>query len=131
MPQKTSLFNGTVYENIIGGDVLDAKALSLAVSYAALDDLKLEDQVGEDSTRISGGQAQRISLARAFYRALTLQTQYLLFDEPVSALDDSRGQQVVQSLKEFAKKGATVVAISHQKYLIDSADCIFEVSSAR
>lgn len=131
MPQKTSLLNGTVYENIIGGDVLDENALSLAVSYAALDDLKLEDQVGEDSTLISGGQAQRIALARTFYRALTLQTQYLLLDEPVSALDDLRANQVVQSLKEFAQKGATVVVISHQKLLIDSADCTFEVSSAR
>lgn len=131
MPQKTLLFNGTVCENIIGSDLLDEKALTLAMSYAALDDLKPDDQIGEDSTRISGGQAQRIALARAFYRALTLQTQYLLFDEPVSALDDSRGHQVVQSLKEFAKRGATVVAISHQKYLIDSADYVFEVSGAR
>lgn len=130
MPQKTFLFNGTVCENIIGSDVVDENALSLALTYAALDDLKLEDQVGEDSARISGGQAQRISLARAFYRALTLKTQYLLFDEPVSSLDDSRGQQVVQSLKEFAKSGATVVAISHQRYLIDAADYVFEVSSA-
>ncbi len=131
MPQKTSLFNGTVFENIIGSDVLDDKALELAVSYAALDDLNLDDDVGEDSARISGGQAQRIALARAFYRALTLQTKYLLFDEPVSALDDLRGQQVVQSFKEFARNGATVVAISHQKHLIDSADCVFEVSGAR
>jgi ATP-binding cassette subfamily C protein CydD len=63
---------------------------------------------------VSGGQAQRIGLARTFYRALTQETPWVLLDEPISALDQERSQKVSESLKHLTKLGATVVAVSHQ-----------------
>lgn len=132
-PQQHKLWPGTVRENIVGpldsNGSIDQGALTEAMSLAALDELELDTQVGVDATEISGGQAQRICLARAFYRTLTHDSDYLLLDEPISAIDQQRASRVVQSLVEFAGAGKTVVAISHQQALIDSADSRIEVPS--
>jgi ATP-binding cassette subfamily C protein CydD len=96
---------------------------------AAIDDLEAEDQVGVAGSQVSGGQAQRICLARAFYRILTTSAHQLFVDEPISALDQVRAKIVVESLKKFAKNGCTVVAISHQQLLIDAADQKIEVAN--
>lgn len=134
MPQQASLFSGTVLQNILGFDsslsepAVENKELALAIKMAALDDLQLQDQVGVDASQVSGGQAQRISLARAFYRALTLRTPYLLLDEPVSALDSARANVVVSSLKSFAANGTAVAVISHQEQVIQAADRVIEVA---
>jgi len=128
LPQSPGLFSGTVQENIIGPDLLNVEALDGALRLAALDDLELDVSVGVAGASISGGQAQRVALARTFYRALTRSTPILLLDEPISALDDARAELVVMSLKRFASEGRTVVAITHQQTLIDSADLIEQVS---
>jgi ATP-binding cassette subfamily C protein CydD len=103
--------------------------LKSALQLAALDDLDPEHEVGVGGVSVSGGQAQRICLARAFYRALEADCTHLLLDEPISALDEVRAATVVRALKEFADRGLSVVAISHQKQLIDSADRVIEVTS--
>ncbi len=134
MPQQASLLSGTVLQNILGFDssfnepAVENKALVLAMQMAALDDLQLQDQVGVDASQVSGGQAQRISLARAFYRALTLGTPYLLLDEPISAIDSVRASVVVTSLKSFAANGTAVAVISHQEQLIRAAERVIEVA---
>lgn len=128
MPQTLKLFPGTVKVNIVGPNgAVDELRLKSAFELAALDDLDPDHEVGGGAS-VSGGQAQRICLARAFYRALQLDCLYLLLDEPISALDDVRADTVVQSLKVFAARGLTVVAISHQTRLIDSADRVIEVA---
>lgn len=133
MPQRLALFDGTVQENITGStqeETIDKSSLAVAVKLAALDDLKLSTYVGQDGGQISGGQAQRVSLARCFYRALVTGAQYILLDEPVSALDDSRASTVIDSLKFFASEERAVVAITHQQKLIIAADKIIEVLHA-
>jgi ATP-binding cassette subfamily C protein CydD len=130
LPQSPGLFLGTVQENIVGPDLLNEKALLRALSFAALDDLELDVSVGVAGASISGGQAQRVALARTFYRAITKGTAILLLDEPISALDEERAKIVIHSLKHFAAEGSTVVAISHQQTLIDSADQVERVSLA-
>jgi ATP-binding cassette subfamily C protein CydD len=133
MPQRPALFNGTVQENITGAtgeELLDKTALAAAVKFAALDDLMLSMFVDQDGSQISGGQAQRVSLARCFYRAIVTKAQYILLDEPVSALDEDRTRTVLESLKNFALEGRAVVAITHQPQLIRAADIQIEVSHA-
>lgn len=131
MPQGSKLFAGTVETNIVGpGRKVEHSILRSACRLAALDDLSTEYEVGVAGASVSGGQAQRICLARAFYRALESECSYLLLDEPISALDEARAAVVVQSLREFATTGLTVVAISHQKLLVDSADRVIEVAHA-
>jgi ATP-binding cassette subfamily C protein CydD len=119
-----------VQENIVGPDEADQHALSQSIQMAALDDLSLEVAVGVAGASISGGQAQRVALARTFYRALTKDTPILLLDEPISALDEARATKVISALKFLAKEGRTVVAISHQQALIQAADLVEEVCVA-
>jgi ATP-binding cassette subfamily C protein CydD len=129
MPQGSNLFAGSVAENIVGhGFTPDPKLLSQSLELAALDDLSLDYQVGEGGAAASGGQAQRICLARAFYRALDRNVEYLLLDEPTSALDEARANEVLKSLTHFAASGIAVVVISHQRHLIESADRVIEVA---
>jgi len=128
MPQATGLFNGSVAENIHGGvQSIDEVALAKACELAALDDLDLLASVGESASQISGGQAQRVALARTFYAAITKDTEYLLLDEPISALDHERSEKVIGSLQAFANQGMTVIAITHQQALISAASQIVEV----
>jgi ATP-binding cassette subfamily C protein CydD len=131
LPQASRLFEGTVKTNIVGPGRDAAESIfRTACQLAALDDLTAEHQVGVAGASVSGGQAQRICLARAFYRALESKCSHLLLDEPISALDEARAAVVVQSLKDFATSGLTVVAISHQKLLVNSADRVIEVERA-
>lgn len=131
MPQASKLFDGSVKTNIVGpGRKVDESILRSACDLAALDDLAAEHEIGVAGASVSGGQAQRICLARAFYRALESKCSHILLDEPISALDEARASVVVHSLKAFAARGVTVVAISHQKSLVDSADRVIEVASA-
>ena len=66
-PQNPSLLSGTVLSNItLGATGVNHNALQRAMKLAALDDLDLDNAIGENSAGISGGQAQRVSLARAF-----------------------------------------------------------------
>lgn len=130
MPQTSKLFAGTVAENIAGHQVeIGEPILIKSMRLAALDDLQVNAQVGESGALVSGGQAQRICIARAFYRAIVRDCQYLLLDEPVSALDDARAQVAIRSMQEFANQGRTVIAISHQQILIAVADQVIEVGN--
>ncbi len=131
LPQASKLFDGNVETNIVGpGHRTEKSSLRSACEMAALDDLAAEHEVGVAGTSVSGGQAQRICLARTFYRALESNCSHLLLDEPISALDEARATVVVQSLKRFAASGLAVVAISHQKLLVEHADRVIEVPSA-
>ena len=138
MAQTPYLFEGTVLENLIGpgsarrGDY-DSNALKDALTASCLDDLALEQQVGEAGSAISGGQRQRVALARAIYRLHSKRLDYLLLDEPISALDSTRAEAIVFNLKKLASNGVSVVAVSHQGLLIEAADSIvsFESQSSR
>jgi ATP-binding cassette subfamily C protein CydD len=136
LPQQNSLFSATVLANIVGpveaaAGSFDAAKLERAVKLSALDDLGLDVEVGESGAAISGGQRQRIALARAIYRALTHGCAYLLLDEPISAIDAARAGQVVAGLREFAREGFAVCAVSHQDAIAEAADVLIEVGVRR
>lgn len=115
LPQRIGLIEGTVLENIVGpvADV-DQACLNQALSLAALDDVDLNHHLSQDAGTVSGGQAQRIGLARALYAALTSEISVLLLDEPISAQDAERARTIGENLASLANKGYTVVAVSHQ-----------------
>ena len=116
MPQRIGLLPGTVLDNIIGigTEAFDEARLHEALGLACLDDVSLDALAGDSSNTISGGQAQRVGLARAFYRALAPENNFLFLDEPISALDSMRAAKVIDSFTRFAQMGQTVVIISHQ-----------------
>jgi len=131
MPQVNKLFAGTVAENIEGPDVpTNQDLLNEVMKLAALDDLISSQQVGQSGSQVSGGQAQRISLARTFYRAKSKGCSYLLLDEPISALDETRARTVIESIHSLVADGLTVITISHQESLIQVAEHLIEVKSA-
>jgi ATP-binding cassette subfamily C protein CydD len=129
MPQRSVLFDDTVRGNIVGASRLDEPCFTRATQMAALDDLDFDLQLGSSFSTVSGGQQQRIALARVFYRALLLDSKLLLLDEPTAALDEDRAELVLRSIETLAAEGRAVVAVSHQTALIASADEVIEVSA--
>lgn len=127
MPQSVMLFSDTVEANIVGPDQPTLPTeFARALELAALDDVEPTTVITENAASLSGGQAQRVSLARTFYRALTNpKVEYLLLDEPISALDDVRAAKVIHSLRLFAEQGKSIIAISHRKF---EADQVVEIA---
>ena len=75
---------------------------------------------------LSGGQSQKIAIARALYR----NNDVLVLDEPTSALDALAEHKFMESLKQYTKDN-TVVLISHRLSLVRNADCIYFVENGK
>jgi len=115
LPQTTRLLPGTVLANIVGPtERHDEARLSQAINLAALDDVPLGREVSDTMAGLSGGQAQRVAIARVFYRALGQGSDWLLLDEPLSGLDQERADVVTSGLRNLAQQGMRVIVISHQ-----------------
>lgn len=80
------------------------------VSVALLERVGLADKAEQYPNRCSGGQQQRIAIARA----LALEPKVMLFDEPTSALDPELGLEVLAVMKELADEGMTMVVVTHE-----------------
>ncbi|MCS4504487.1 thiol reductant ABC exporter subunit CydD [Arhodomonas aquaeolei] len=87
----------------------------------------LDSRVGERGYGISGGQAQRLALARVFVSSAPL----VLLDEPTSALDAATRQQVVAGLAALREAGRTLVIASHDPVLTALADRVVHLAGAR
>ena len=75
-----------------------------------LEQMGITDQLKKYPDQLSGGQQQRVAIARA----LALDPEVMLFDEPTSALDPERVKEVLDAMRELAKKGMTMVVVSHE-----------------
>lgn len=124
VPQSPVLFNDTVYNNILVGDLkADAEAVYEAARQAFAEPFILELEngydtiLGEDGARLSGGQRQRLAIARAFLRKAPI----LIMDEATSALD-AHSESIIQQALERLMKGRTVVLIAHRFSSIRHAD---------
>lgn len=113
--QKPVLFAGTLRENILfARPDADEGALQAAIRAASVDRFAeelpqgLETRIGEGGFGLSGGQAQRIAIARAFLKDAPL----LLLDEPTSHLDPATEADVFDCLRRLAQ-GRTVILASH------------------
>jgi ATP-binding cassette subfamily C protein CydD len=71
---------------------------------------------------LSGGQAQRIAVARAVHRALALDCPLVLLDEPSSALDAASELRLATGIRALADQGRAVVVVSHRGALVRAAD---------
>lgn len=114
------LFNDSIENNILLGDDQDANAYLRAVcldqEVAAMED-GLQTRVGSGGVRLSGGQAQRLALART----LCHKKPVMILDDPFSALDKQTEAQVFTHLKELARD-SIVLLISHRLYLFPQMD---------
>ena len=114
------LFNDTVEQNILMGDQKDARTYLKAVCFD--EEVEAMEQgtetfVGSGGVRLSGGQAQRLALART----LCHKRKLLILDDPFSALDKKTEEQIFANLKEMAKD-CVVLLISHRLYLFPQMD---------
>ena len=114
------LFNDTVEQNILMGDQKDARTYLKAVCFD--EEVEAMEQgtetfVGSGGVRLSGGQAQRLALART----LCHKKKLLILDDPFSALDKKTEEQIFANLKEMAKD-CVVLLISHRLYLFPQMD---------
>ncbi|KAL2256851.1 hypothetical protein VTK26DRAFT_1028 [Humicola hyalothermophila] len=136
VPQESMLFEGSVEFNLgLGarpGQVVTIEDVKEACKLANIHDVieALPDGYntlcGPNGARFSGGQKQRLSIARALVRKPRL----LILDEPTSALD-AESEKLLQDGLEKASKGITVIAIAHRLRTIRKADCIFWIEDGR
>lgn len=122
--QDVYMFSGTVFDNIIYGDMKANKdqvieAAKLAGAYEFIEKLPygFDTYVGERGVMLSGGQKQRISIARVFLKNPPI----LILDEATSALDNKSEQIVQESLQKLAE-GRTTITIAHRLSTIISSD---------
>ena len=126
--QRPALMAGTVAQNIaLGADPVDEATLREAMRFAAAELVDPWQVLGVNGAGLSGGQAQRVSLARAFYRAMDRGCPVLILDEPSSALDPATESELILGLQRFAATGVAVVVVSHRTALLDAADSVIEL----
>lgn len=128
VPQSTFILKGTLAENITFcfDDKIDIDRLNLVIQQSDLLSLVsslpngIFTVVGDGNLLLSGGEKQRISIARALYR----ESQILFFDEPTSSLDPESEAKIVQLINSLVPK-KTVITISHKFSTIENYDNIF------
>lgn len=126
MPQRAHLFHGSVRDNIaLGQPEASDQAIQAAAKAAQIADYidtlpaLYETAVGERGAGLSGGQIQRIALARAFLKDAPV----MLLDEPTAHLDQESEQGIQKSLAQLAQN-RTVISIAHRLQTIKQADRI-------
>lgn len=133
MTQETFLFNGTIEENIKLGnlkanmdDVIDAAKEAAVHEFIMTLPKGYKTKVGELGDRLSGGEKQRIGLARAFIH----DSRLMILDEPTSNLDSLNEAIILKSLVENPGS-KTVILVSHRKSTLKIADEIYELRMGR
>jgi ATP-binding cassette, subfamily B, bacterial len=126
VPQETTLFSGTIAQNIAYGQenlaqqtIKEAAKIANAHSFISKLPQGYETWVGERGVNLSGGQRQRIAIARA----VLPNPRIMILDEATSALD-SESEALVQEALERVMENRTVFVIAHRLSTIRRADCI-------
>jgi ABC-type multidrug transport system fused ATPase/permease subunit len=135
VPQNTFLLNETVKENIALG--VEEKKINLDRIYEVLKltnlyehimslENKIETKVGEKGANFSGGQGQRLGIARALYN----NPEILVFDEATSALDEKIEKSIFKEI--FEKKiNKTIIFATHRKSIKDYCDYVYEIKDKK
>ena len=97
------------------------EAAQLKSFVESLDD-GVDTFIGEDGTRMSGGQLQRLAIARAFYQEFTL----LILDESLNSLDSENENKII-SILQTLKKDKIIFLISHKETILDNCDVKFKI----
>ncbi|MGG5349203.1 ATP-binding cassette, subfamily B, multidrug efflux pump [Enterococcus sp. AZ142] len=133
VPQEHTLFSRTIRENLLFGQPDASEEVLWEALEAACfsEDIKrmpegLETVVGEKGVSLSGGQKQRLSLARAFLR----NSEVLLLDDALSAVDAKTEQAIITNLKTM-KQAPTSIIVTHRLSAITEADQIIVLEDGR
>lgn len=127
--QDTQLFSGTIRENLsfvypsaTEEDLIDVLQKASATTLLARAEKGLDTMIGEGGLKLSGGEKQRLSIARALLRKPKL----LLFDEATSALDSLTEEEITDTIRDISQQGNQVtILIAHRLSTIMHADRIY------
>ena len=129
VPQTIFLRDDTIRSNITLGDSLgEPSKLKRVISHAGLETFLdnqpegFDTKVGEGGSRISGGERQRIGIARALYR----EPSVLVFDEATSALDQETEDQILDTIFEM-RGNITIIILSHNPAVIERCDVVYSL----
>ncbi len=133
VPQDTVLFNDTIYYNINYGrpdatreEVIAAAETAQLAEFITILPLGYDNRVGERGLKLSGGEKQRLAIARALLKNPPM----LIFDEATSSLD-SKTEKAIQASIENAARGRTTLVIAHRLSTVMNADMILVMDSGR
>lgn len=134
VPQSPFLFEGTLAENVAfssWGRPYDRDRVREACTRAAIDFLDshpdgLDQPIGENGTGLSGGQAQRVSIARALYPNPSI----LIFDEATSALDPGNEASIIQTIRNLPGT-ITSIIIAHRLSTVECCDTLVWIDKGR
>ena len=131
--QSTYLQNSTIKNNIAFGchdNEIDIKKINMCLESAKLGQLisnlpyGIETKISELGANFSGGQIQRLSIARALYADSNL----IIFDEPTSSLDESTKKEILKMIFNL-KENRIIIMITHLKEDLDICNKIFQIES--
>jgi ATP-binding cassette subfamily B protein len=133
--QDTQLFAGTIKENLLfvnpnadDKEILDALSKAACQSLLARADRGINTLIGEGGVKVSGGEKQRLSIARALLRKPRL----LVFDEATSALDSLTEEEISQTIRDVSTKTDHItILIAHRLSTIMHADKIYVLEKGR
>lgn len=131
--QEGYIFNDTIAENIaVGEDYIDKQKLRKAVEIANIKDfieglpLSYNTKIGNEGVGVSGGQKQRLFIARAVYKS----PECVFFDEATSALDANNEKVIMENLEQFFE-GKTAIVIAHRLSTVKHADKIIVLDKGK
>jgi len=132
--QDTQLFSGSIRENLVfvNPEATDAECLDVlhkaaCESLLARADRGLDTVIGEGGVKVSGGEKQRLSIARALLRRPRL----LVFDEATSSLDSLTEEEITDTIREVASSQVITILIAHRLSTIMHADRIHVLEHGR
>ena len=131
--QNTTLFDDTVFNNIKYArpdadkkDILEAAKLSMSDEFINNLENGYETMIGENGVKLSGGEKQRLSIARAFLK----NSRIILLDEATSSLDSETEEKIQKALEKLTINKTTIV-IAHRLSTILNSDNIYVIDSGK
>ena len=133
VPQQVNLFSGTIRENLLLADpgakdaaLLDALEEAGLGAFIRSQSKGLDSDVGNAGSSLSGGQRQKMGIARA----LLSKAEYMIFDEATSSVDPQSEKEIWETIGHLAES-RTLIIISHRMSSVQNADCIYVLRDGR
>lgn len=133
MPQSAYLISDTIRRNVAFGiedQYIDEELLWRALEQAQLKEFVeqlpqgLDTEIGESGVRVSGGQRQRLAIARALYN----DPEILVMDEATSALDGDTEKALIEAIEKL-QGHKTMIVVAHRLTTVKNCDIIYEIGN--
>jgi PrtD family type I secretion system ABC transporter len=133
VPQEIEFFEGTIAENVARLSEVDSEKVVKATTMAGMHEIVLafpqgyDTKLGETGFVLTGGQKQRLAIARAIYG----DPCYVVMDEPNASLDEVGERCLLQTIRSLKTAGATVIFTTHRPDLVNVADCLLVLTAGK